>query len=362
MMRPPGARSDARLAKARSHRATCSSTSVQRTSENDSRGIASGRLSSSAPRNSTVPAAFCWTSSEWYRRPAASNAARNGCSPHPASSMCAPAGGACRASASTTASRRSGTMNRSSRDEGSYVERRIGGPASRMESAPLCGVAGTVAHQRPLGVLEIGARSVFPVVILPLDPVHRDDERAELRETLEFREGPAVGEERANREAALVCAERRYVKREPVAAGIAPKARVALEAPEVADAALIRVDYLEREAERARGFGNLELELEPNGQSPAVHASRLRRDDARGGDPVSGRSRRRAVRRGHRGMRGLHRPVVRDAVGGRAVEHARAPVEHQCALREFRDRLHVVAHEEHSAAGVRDLFHLAEAF
>src|ERR1035437_2955016 len=257
MMRPPDARSDARLAKARSHRATCSSTSVQRTSENDSRGIASGRLSSSAPRNSTVPAAFCWTSSEWYRRPAACNAARNGCSPHPASTM---------------ASRRSGTMNRSSRDEGSYVERRTGGPASRMESAPLCGVAGTVARQRPLVVLEVGARSVFPLVILPLDPVHRDDERAELGKTLELREGPAVGEERANREAALVRAERRHVEREPIAAGIAPKARVALEAPEVADAALIRVDYLEREAERARGLGDDQIKLEPDGPSPSVHA------------------------------------------------------------------------------------------
>src|ERR1019366_1056576 len=133
----------------------------------------------------------------------ASSAWRNGCSPHPASSMHAPGGGACRASASTMASRRSGTMNRSSRDDGSYVERRTRGPASRMKSAPLCGVAGTVARQRPLVVLEVGARSVFPLVILPLDPVHRDDERAELRKTFELREGPAIGEERTNGEAAL---------------------------------------------------------------------------------------------------------------------------------------------------------------
>src|ERR1700722_91519 len=130
-----------------------------------------------------------------------------------------------------------------------------------------------MARERPRVVLQVAARPVVPVVILALDAVHRDDERTELGERLEFGEGPPVGEERAQRVAPLVRAEQRYLEREAVAAGVAAEARVAVEAPEVANRALVGVDHLEREAEPARGFRYLEIELEPDGLAAAVHAA-----------------------------------------------------------------------------------------
>src|SRR5471030_34463 len=130
-------------------------------------------------------------------------------------------------------------MNRSARADASYVVRRAIFPTSGMEAALLWRVTGSVLREAPLVILDVRTFAGVPLILRPFHAVHRDDKRTELREPFEFSERPAVREIRANGVTALVRAERGDVERETVAARVAAKTRVAIEAPEMTCAALV---------------------------------------------------------------------------------------------------------------------------
>ena len=266
---------------------------------------------------------------------------------------------------STTASRASTALRTASvaGNHGSRVEtraRRAPVPATESPVLRLVGDPSRTSVQRnPRGRRN---HSLVPVVVLPLDTVHGHVERTELREALDT---PSTCGGRRGRSGS--CSSPWY-------AGMPERRTSAGKRPGRGGSVASRSKHQRWQTARSSastpGTKNRacwpapECRARTRTRSACPSAANHSRSDVTTRAAVTrlpvvpGAARYDA---GAIGVRRLHRAIVRDAVRRRAVEDAGAAVEHQRAPRERRDRLHVVAHEQHRAPGVRDLLHLAEA-